>query len=156
MTDREDKMNNDIKKDVLISVTGKRDSGSGEEPVSLLTQGRFYRKGGLYYISYDESELTGMQGTHTTVKVSQDGVSVIRTGKYPSQMEFKTGGNHMTMYQTDYGALTVVISTKYITAALTDDGGTVDILYNLVVENEPAYANHLVINVMQKAKGEPI
>ncbi|MBR2473068.1 MAG: DUF1934 domain-containing protein, partial [Clostridia bacterium] len=83
-------MENDIKKDVLVSVTGRQEGADiGNEPISLTSQGRLYRKGRQYFVSYDESALTGLDGTHTTVKLDGEEVSVIRTGKYPSQMVFK-------------------------------------------------------------------
>ena len=70
-----------MKKDVIISIRGLQESqGESEDPITLVTAGRFYRKNGLYYISYDETELTGLEGTRTTVKVGPDTVKVIRTG----------------------------------------------------------------------------
>ena len=144
-------MENDIKKDVWVSVSGAQQGADiDNEPISLTSQGRLYRKGKNYFINYEESALTGLEGTHTTVKVDGDEVSVIRTGKYPSQMIFKNGNKTMTMYNTDYGPLTVVINTKNVTSTITDQGGLVDILYEIDIEHEPAYANHLLIKVKVK------
>ena len=68
-----------MKKDVIISIRGLQESqGESEDPITLVTAGRFYRKNGLYYITYDETELTGLEGTRTTVKVGPDTVKVIR------------------------------------------------------------------------------
>ena len=144
-------MENDIKKDVLVSVSGRQQGADMDDaPICLTSQGRLYRKGKNFFVSYDESALTGLDGTHTTVKVDGAEVSVIRTGKYPSQMTFKEGNKSMTMYQTDYGPLTVVINTKKVTSTLSENGGEIDVLYELEIENEPAYANHLVIKVEVK------
>ncbi len=144
-------MENDIKKDVLVSVTGRQEGADMDtEPISLISQGRLYRKGRQYFVSYDESALTGLEGTHTTVKLDGEEVSVIRTGKYPSQMVFKHDNKSLTVYRTDYGPLTVVINTKKVSSTLCDDGGVIDVLYEIEIENEPAYANHLLISVEVK------
>ena len=48
-----------MKKDVIISIRGLQESqGEAADPITLVTSGRYYRKNGLYYISYDETELT--------------------------------------------------------------------------------------------------
>ena len=62
---------NEFKTDALITVHGKQTLDDPEaEDISLVTQGRFYRRKDCYYISYDETEVTGMTGTRTTVMSS--------------------------------------------------------------------------------------
>lgn len=143
-------MENDIKKDVMISVTGRSDSLGSEDPVSFITEGRLYRKGKHYYVNYKESEVTGLAGTNTTLHLEENKLSLIRTGKYPSSMVFEKDGRHMTMYQTDYGPMTIVISTRGIQSTLTDSGGVIDVLYDMEIENQPAYQHHLVVRVTEK------
>ena len=37
-----------------------------DEVIELITEGKFYKKSDAYYLVYDESEISGMQGTTTT------------------------------------------------------------------------------------------
>ena len=143
-------MDNDIKKDVLISVAGKSDSLGDDNGASFVTEGRLYRKGRHYYVNYKESEITGLAGTTTTLHLEDDRLALIRTGKYPSSMVFEKGGKHMTVYHTDYGTMTIVISTRSIESTLTDSGGTIDVLYDLEIENQPACQHHLLVSVTEK------
>ena len=78
-----------MKKDALLSIRStQRFEGCDEEKIDLITQARFYKRGGKFYISYEESELTGLLGTRTTVKIDGDTVTMMRTGTYPSEMIF--------------------------------------------------------------------
>ena len=63
---------------------------------------------------------------------------------------FEKGGKHMTVYPTDYGTMTIVISTRSIESTLTDSGGTIDVLYDLEIENQPACQHHLLVSVTEK------
>ncbi len=49
-------------------------AGCDEENIDLQTAATLYERGGKYYIAYEESELTGLEGTKTTVKL--DGKTV--------------------------------------------------------------------------------
>ena len=51
-------MENDIKKDVMISVAGKSDNlGGDDSPAAFVTEGRLYRKGKHYYVNYKASDI---------------------------------------------------------------------------------------------------
>ena len=60
-----------MNKEVLISFKGTQNNGEERDKIELYTEGKFYKKGDHYYISYAESELTGMEGTTTTLKVDK-------------------------------------------------------------------------------------
>lgn len=144
-------MAEELKKDVLISISGTIfDSGEAVEPMIFTTEGRLYKKSGQYFLRYDESELTGLAGTHTTIKAQPDSVSVIRTGKYPSQLFFTVGQKQMAFYDTGYGDLTIVVNTRDIDVDMSDSGGVINVTYEIEVENTPAYINRLQVKVEEK------
>ncbi len=70
-----------MRKDVIIQINGcpKYEDGN-EESIELTTAGRLYRKNGNYYIIYKESELTGMEGVTTTLKVEDKRITLMRNG----------------------------------------------------------------------------
>ncbi len=144
-------MQQDLKKDVWISVSGVQSDGTERaEPVTFETRGSLYRKGGQYFLRYDESEVTGLAGTSTTIKADGDCVSVIRTGKNPSDMHFAVGEKRMAFYDTDYGEITMVVNTKKIENGLSENGGIIDVLYELEIENTPAFLNRIRVKVEEK------
>ena len=70
-----------MKKDVWLTIRSRQQfEGCDEERVNLETAATLYERGGKYYIAYEESELTGLEGTKTTVKLDGKTVTLIRTG----------------------------------------------------------------------------
>lgn len=144
-----------MKKDVIISVRGlQQNENEVSDPITLITPGRYYKRNGHYYISYEESELTGMAGTRTTLKIENDTVRVIRTGLYPSELLFEQGKRHLSLYHTDYGDLSVVVSTQNIKNTLTDDGGDLDVKYAIEIAGSAMGVNHLCLNIKNADKKE--
>ena len=124
-----------MRKDVIIHIDGKPkyDGAEGEE-IQLTTSGRLYRKNGRYFIMYKESELTGMEGSTTTLKIEDDRITMMRSGTYPSHMVFEKGKKHIGVFNTDAGAMTVGISARDITSRIGDDGGELTIDYAIEVD----------------------
>ena len=143
-----------MKKDVIISICGLQEQdGEAGDPITLVTPGRYYRKNDSYYISYEESELTGLAGTRTTLRIKPDYVKLVRTGLYPSELLFELGKRHMSLYHTDYGDLSIVVSTNHIRNTLTDDGGDLDVQYTVEVANTPVGVNHLSLTIKNAEEG---
>ena len=75
------KTDTSMKKDVIITIASKQNfEGCEPDHINLITAGRLYRRNGKYFISYEESELTGMEGTRTTLKLEDRQVTMTRTG----------------------------------------------------------------------------
>ena len=94
---------------VIISIKGTQVSAEGgPDEMELVTAGVLNQEGeGRYTISYEESELTGLEGTTTVVRVDGPRVTLLREGSINSQMVFEEGRRHLSMYNTPYGALAV-------------------------------------------------
>ena len=103
---------------VIISIKGMQSlDGAENETVELVTEGTLIRDGdGEYTISYQESEVTGMEGTLTTFQIERGRVTLLRIGEFNSQMVFEEGRRHLSMYDTPYGALSVGINTRKMRA----------------------------------------
>ncbi len=143
-----------MKKDVIISICGLQQAeGETADPITLVTAGRYYRKNGHYYITYEETELTGLEGTRTTLRVAPDHVKLIRTGQYPSELLFELGKRHLSLYHTDFGDLSIVVSTQNIHNTLTDDGGELDVKYAVEVANTAVGVNHLNLKIKNVEEG---
>ena len=99
---------------VIISIKGTQVSAEGgPDEMELVTAGVLNQEGeGRYTISYEESELTGLEGTTTVVRVDGPRVTLLREGSINSQMVFEEGQRHLSMYETPYGSLSVGILTR--------------------------------------------
>lgn len=62
-----------MEKDVLISLKGTQNL-KGEDPqvIELVTQGKLWRQENAFFVSYQESEMTGLEGVVTTFEIEQD------------------------------------------------------------------------------------
>ena len=70
------------------------------EEMELTVHGKLYFRGGCFFVSYEESAMTGMEGTRTTLKVEPGRVEIIRTGKNHSRLCFQEGLRHESPYRT--------------------------------------------------------
>ena len=125
-----------MKKDVWLTISSQQQfAGCDEENIDLQTAATLYERGGKYYIAYEESELTGLEGTKTTVKLDGNTVSLVRTGTCPSELLFAEGQRHVGLYQTEYGALTISTHTKQLQNSIDENGGELTIDYTIEVDN---------------------
>ena len=140
-----------MKKDVIISIYSSPKYENEQEPeaMELITNGRFYKKNGIYYVVYKESALTGLDGVTTTLKVEPTKVTLIRNGTYTSQMLFEQGEKHVGLYDTGNGALTVSIYANRIDNSLSDEGGNLMIDYSIEINNTLAGENTLSATVKE-------
>ena len=139
-----------MEKDVIISIKGvQRYENAEEDTLELVTEGRLERDGSHYTLSYQESQLTGLEGTLTTFQIEPERVTLMRVGEYNSQMVFQEGRRHMSMYNTPYGAMTIGVNTRHLLADLTDRGGEIEIDYAIEIDHSVAGRNTFQINVKE-------
>ena len=121
---------------VMLSIRGcQRYQDQEPEVIELVTEGTMEFRDGGWDVSYEESDLTGLSGVRTTFRVEPEVVTLTRTGKLRSQMMFRLGVVHESLYQMEFGALMIAVQAQKIRHELTEQGGTVDITYAIEIEN---------------------
>ncbi|MCQ5130805.1 DUF1934 domain-containing protein [Butyricicoccus faecihominis] len=138
-----------MKKDVWLSILSTQQfENCDEEQIDLVTAAKLYRRGGKYYIIYEESELTGLNGTLTTVKLEGKSVSLIRTGTYPSRMLFAENQRHVGLYQTPIGtSMTIATHTSHVRNTVGENGGELILDYTVEVDNSVMGEHHFEMTV---------
>lgn len=141
----------DSKKNVMISIKGMQEVYSIDDStdVELLTEGEFYKADGKYYAVYQESDVTGMEGTTTTVEVDKDKVSIIREGTITNQMIFIKDKKTTSYYDTQFGALTIGVLSDKINVDIDDNGGVIDVGYSLEINDETVGKNQFYISIRE-------
>ena len=124
-----------IMKDVVISITGVQQGQNGPQAIELVTQGQYGVERDKICFSYQETELTGMDGTLTTFRVEKDMVTMTREGAVNSQMLFQKGRKHLFLYDTPFGAMTMGVSTQKLSSEMDEHGGVMDLFYSVDVDN---------------------
>lgn len=136
-------------KDVMVKILGTQLTEDGESnEIELITEGKFYKRNDFYYLVYDESEISGMEGSTTTLKIKDDEVWMKRFGQNNSKMSFKRGDKYNTLYTTAYGNLDMEVSTQRVDVDIDDEGkGNVNLKYRLIISNAMESLNTLDITI---------
>ena len=128
-----------MKKEVMITVDSKQEHPDKDADIyNFVTEGSFYKEEDNYYISYDESNLTGMEGTTTTFKIEPNSVTLIRFGSVSSLMVFEKGRRHVSEYNTEHGTFEIGIMAQNLSVDLDDLGGHINVEYVIEVNNQVA------------------
>ena len=128
-----------MKKAVVLAIRGRqRYADQDPEIIELVTEGTMEFRDNGWDISYQESELTGLAGVTTTFRVERDKVTLTRTGGLKSEMVFQMGVPHESLYQMPFGALMLTVQAKFMYFDIVSDGGTIDLVYSIDIENTAA------------------
>lgn len=128
-----------MKKTVMLSIRGmQRYPEQDPEVIELMTEGTLetYKDG--WKLVYEESDLTGLAGATTTFFVQPNMVTLRRTGPLTSCMEFREGVPHESLYQMEFGALMLTVCANKVRYDITENGGTIDLLYSIEIEQTAA------------------
>ncbi len=141
-----------MNKEVLISFKGTQSNGEERDKIELYTEGKFYKKGGHYYISYAESELTGMEGTTTTLKVDKESniITMMRFGTNTTHLIFEKGKKHVCCYETGFGSLTVGVCSDDVDIDISDSGGSLSAAYTIDINSRTMGYNDFNITVTER------
>lgn len=128
-----------MKQNVALRIQGRQTYGNQEpETIELVTDGTMEFRDGGWDISYEESALTGMEGVTTTFRVEPGKVTLLRSGKLSSTMVFQENVPHDSLYQLEFGALLMTVKATRVFYDLVPDGGMVDLVYEICIENTEA------------------
>ena len=124
---------------VVLSIRGQQSYlDQDPEVIELVTEGVLQQHDGGWDLSYEESDLTGLQGVTTTFRIEPGKIVLTRTGKLDSQMVFCEGESHDSLYQMEFGALMLTVRAKKVMYDLSEDGGVVDLVYGIEIEHSAA------------------
>ncbi len=128
-----------MKRRALLSIRGSQHYENQEpEVIELVTEGTLEFRDGGWDISYQESQLTGLEGVTTTFRVEPGKVTLTRAGSLNSQMVFQEGVPHESLYQLAFGALLLTVKATFVFFDITPEGGRIDLSYNIQIENTEA------------------
>ena len=136
---------------VLLSIRGEQYfDGIDPDAQELMTEGTMTLTEDGMVLSYEETALTGMEGTTTRFQVQGPRVILTRSGTVNSQMVFEEGRQHTSLYETPFGELSVDIQTSVLKHNLTERGGLMEIKYSIAVEHTVTGRNCFKIRVRRK------
>jgi len=145
-------------KDIMLKITGKTlsvlpknpdDPNNDNSTIEFMTNGQMTSRGGVTRISYDETELSGMEGCRTQITISGRKLKLQRVGRSidaATVMEFEEGKRYKGLYETPYGKIAMEILTNKINL---EDHSNISIDYSLSLKGLVESRNELNIEVIQ-------
>lgn len=119
-----------------------------EESSTLTTDCTIADKGGRIEIEYEETEITGMNGSVTKICFDRGEptlVSLLREGSVSTAFAFEEGRRHICIYNTPYFPIELCVDTQKLVNKLTYNGGSLHVAY--LVEMNGVLAERAEIDV---------
>ena len=135
-----------MSKKAIISICSTQDIGE-KEKIEVVTVGEFSINGDEFIATYDETEISGMEGTKTTLKIKGDKVVLHTEGATSTKMEFQKDNTQVALYNTPYGMLELKTSTKELDLDVNEKGGNISIKYHLIAGGQEPIKTNLDMKI---------
>lgn len=136
---------------VIVTIIGtQRDAKGEEDRIELITTGHYYKKNDVQYIVYKDSEVSGLEGVTTMLKVYDQYMVLVRMGSVQYTQKFCLGEKSQSTYVTPDVTLEMGILTQNINLELSNLAGKIDIRYELEINGQWQSTNTLSISVREE------
>ncbi|MBE0451094.1 MAG: DUF1934 domain-containing protein [Clostridia bacterium] len=117
-----------------VKIISKIKDSEGEvDEMTLFTQANYQRKSDKAYLMYEESELSGLEGTKTLLVYDGETVNIKRYGSVNSNLNIVMDENVENIYKTPYGVFVMHTIGKLI--HWNDENGIcIQMRYLLLIE----------------------
>lgn len=135
-------------REMWLTIQGSRRLAGAVEDIDFGTKAAYLYQPAESWILYEESALTGMEGTKTAVKLlGGDKLTITRTGTVNNCMAFMPGKWHYTAYKTPYGVGMLRVRTHFVRSSLGPEGGSIELAYDALLERENLGRTELKLSV---------
>ncbi|MFL0245875.1 DUF1934 domain-containing protein [Candidatus Clostridium stratigraminis] len=135
-----------MNKKAIITISSQQNNVE-DSRIEVVSPGEFYKEKEAYCAEYNETEISGMEGTRTTLKVSPEKFTLLRVGTTNAEMNFEKDGNALTIYNTPYGVIEMKIETLDLKVNIDEFGGDILVNYNLIIGGEKPQSTILKVNI---------
>lgn len=138
-------------KDIILTISGLHATdGEMDEPVEIMSPGQYYYKNGKHYVVYDEV-MDGIDGVvKSTLKFTEDQVELFRNGAASTRMVFQKQQEHMALYQTPMGPLSISLYTEDIISEIEEERMNLEIIYSLKTDGIILTESTVRLNICPK------
>ena len=122
-----------------------------EGPIEMFSEGELYITDDRVIIAYDESELTGMEGSSTQVRFEKNApelITMMRSGNVSTILVFEEGKRHICTYQTPYMPFEICVYTKKVKNNLLESG-VIDLDYIVEIRGAQAERTQFKIEIFE-------
>lgn len=138
-------------KEVSISVkTEQSDKLGNKDCIKVVSSGKMYDKKGDTYVVYKEKLGNEEETVTTTIKISEEEISIKRFGTLNSNMVFNKSKIYTSMYHTAQGIFEIKIDTKYLSIIKNEGSIDITIKYDIDVVGLFEGYNNIKIEIRYK------
>jgi uncharacterized beta-barrel protein YwiB (DUF1934 family) len=125
----------------------------GDERMEFITEGKYVEEDGAVLLSYDESELSGIEGCTTNLRITGDKIKMERCGGYISvdtAIEFEQGRRFKGYYDTPFGSIEMEVLTNSVVNNIVRENasGYLAIDYNISLKGLTESRSRLKIEII--------
>ena len=131
-----------MKKNVCITIKSTQTVDQDKDSTELFTFGAMESTENGFRLYYDESEATGFAGSSVTLEVTDEMVTMTRSG-------IEKGKKHHCHYGTEFGDFMIGVCTDEIRNELEETGGEIYLKYTLDINSSYMSENEMFINVKE-------
>ena len=136
---------------VAVTVEGVQVDTAGEKTVlKSAARGKYSARAGKHYVRYEDASLHDKEAVPTVLKMSCDGLTLIRRGAVDMQLEFRLGEKTRSVYRTPYGNFDLLVETHKLDIYFQDGEGKVMAEYDLFLNEN--LQSHNTLNVVVSAE----
>lgn len=135
-----------MRKKAVISLRSFNDLDT-DDVIEVVTPGEFLVTDSGFKAIYEETELSGMSGTTTTLTMLDDMLVLEREGNVSAKMDFKKGETSVSLYNTPYGTLDLQIHTEDLDVNINENGGDITAKYSMELAGQPPITTKLSVKV---------
>ncbi len=141
-------------KNAIIKITDRHLQDGEEYTSELTTAGEFELTGNDCRIVYKETDEALLDCVTTLTVEGGIKISMVRSGRYNTEMIIELERRHSCYYSTPYGEMLMGIYCKFIENNIGESGGSLRFAYTIDFNNVPASENELLITVAPKIQEE--
>lgn len=135
-----------MENNAVISIVSNASMEDGEL-IEVVSPGRYIEENGVYKAVYEETKISGMEGTTTTLEIENEKVTLIREGATEARMIFDYNDPTVSLYSTPYGSLQISILTRKLDVDVNDKGGKIDIDYEISIGGDKPQKTNLSLKI---------
>jgi uncharacterized beta-barrel protein YwiB (DUF1934 family) len=138
-------------KKAVISITSNSNLEEMDK-IEVVSPGKYIKIDNGYKAIYEETELSGMEGTTTIVTIKDSEVILEREGTTSTKMVFNEEQPSVSLYNTPYGMLEITVSTSSLSVDMNDNGGELQIDYDMAIAGQMPLNTSLYLKIKTQEK----
>ncbi len=137
-----------MKKEALITITGKQNYGDDNDKIEMTTVGTIEETDDCYIIRYNEEQDPPQKPIRATLHISKDEqkVEMLKAGAYGSLLIIERSKRNLCNYGTQYGDMLMGIYGRTIENNYGEEEGTFLFGYDIDINGAVSSRNEVTIN----------